>query len=394
MFLLFSCKSETKISALEAGNYSATLKVNDSLDLPFNFEVISENKLQIFNADEVIEVNTIKYNNDSVYINIPVFESFIVAKIEKDKLNGSYKTLGLNRIMGFEAKKGDSIINLKITSDYDVTGNWETVFSPNSKKGKYIAKGIFKQKGSKVTGTFRTKTGDYRFLEGTLIDDQLKLSTFDGAHAFLFTATVTDSTMLGRFYSGSHWSEPFIANRNETFELPDPKELTYLQEGYDKIEFSFPDENDNIVSLTDDRFKNKVVIVQIMGTWCVNSLDETKYFASLYKTQKNEGLEIVALAFEYVKAQDAAFKNIQGLKETIGIQYPILLAQYGSRSKVKAHEKFPMLNHVLSYPTAIIIDKKGIVRRIYTGFNGPGTGEVFIDFKDELEEFVGDLLKE
>tara|TARA_R110000868_G_scaffold353150_13_gene614409 strand:- start:526 stop:1119 length:594 start_codon:yes stop_codon:yes gene_type:complete len=196
------------------------------------------------------------------------------------------------------------------------------------------------------------------------------------------------------FYSGNHWEESFIAVRNETYELPNTNNLTYLKEGYDKVAFSFPDVNGNIISLEDDTYKNKVVLVQIMGTWCPNCLDESRYFAEFYKNNKNEDLEIIALAFEYVKTEEAAFKNIKRLKEKTGIEYPILLAQYGSSDKVIANEKLPMLNHILSYPTTIFIDKTGVVRKIHTGFNGPATGDKYVEFKTEFNSFIGELLKE
>ena len=53
-----------------------------------------------------------------------------------------------------------------------------------------------------------------------------------------------------------------------------------------------------------------------------------------------------------------------------------------------------MLNHVLSYPTSIFIDKKGRVRKIHTGFNGPATGDKYTEFKAEFESFVSELLSE
>ncbi len=392
--LAFSCKKGKEIDLLETETFRAELKVNDSTSLPFNFEVLSENKLNIFNAEEVIEVDDIEYKNDSVYINMPVFDGFIVAKINEGKLNGYFKTPGLNRQMIFMAEKNTTRFDKGLKANFNISGNWETVFSPDSEADKYIAKGIFKQNGSKVTGTFRTTTGDYRFLEGVLNGNQLKLSTFDGAHAFLFTATVTDSTLNGMFYSGTHWEELFTAKRNETFELPDANELTFLKEGYGTVEFSFPDENGNLVSLSDERFKNKVVLVQIMGTWCPNCLDESKYFAEFYKNNKNKDFEIIALAFEYVKIKEAAFKNIERLKARTGISYPVLLAQFGSKSKEEANHKLPMLNHVLSYPTTIFIDKTGTVRKIHTGFNGPATGEKFTEFKTEFESFVNELSSE
>lgn len=392
---MFSCKEKTGIKTLEKSRYRAELKVNDSLNLPFNFEVLSENELQVFNAEEVIEVNAIEYKNDSVYIQMPVFEGFMVAKIENESLNGRFVKPSLNRVMDFKAVKNDSrFATYDRVSKFDISGNWETVFSPNSEDDKYIAKGVFNQKGNIVTGTFRTTTGDYRYLEGVLNGNQLQLSTFDGAHAFLFTAELKDSTMNGVFYSGNHWKEPFIAKRNDTFKLPDANQLTYLKEGYETVAFSYPDENGNMVSLKDDRFKDKVVLIQIMGTWCPNCLDESKYYSEFYKNNKDQNLEIVALAFEYVKTPEKAFNNIKRLKQDVGIEYPVLMAQHGSVSKVKANKKLPMLNHVLSYPTTIFIDKKGEVRKIHTGFNGPATGEKYMEFKKEFERFVDGLIKE
>jgi len=394
IFAMLSCKQEKAINTLELGTYRALLQVSNSETLPFNFEVTTANTLKIFNAEEIIEVDDIEYKNDSVYIKTPVFEGYIAAKIEGSTWVGSFIKPSLNRIVPFKAELNSTRFDVLTDAKHNVSGNWETVFSPNNDEDRYMAKGIFKQTENKVTGTFRTTTGDYRYLEGVVDSNQLKLSAFDGAHAFLFTAKITDSTLNGTFYSGNHWHEPFVAKRNETYELPDANTLTFLNEGYDKVAFTFPDADGNMVSLDDERFKNKVVLVQIMGTWCPNCLDESKYYAEFYKNKKDKDIEIVALAFEYAKTKASAINNIKRLKENTGINYPILLAQYGSSSKVKAQEKLPMLNHVLSYPTTIFIDKKGVVRKIHTGFNGPATGGKYVAFKAEFEAFVSELLNE
>jgi thiol-disulfide isomerase/thioredoxin len=332
-----------------------------------------------------------------VFIKLPVFESDIRAVFVNDStLSGDFIKPELDRIVPFKAVfNNNRRFELQSQSpSQNITGNWETVFSPDSEEDRYVAKGIFKQNGSKVTGTFLTETGDYRFLEGVMDGDTMKLSAFDGSHAFLFIATVKDSVMNGTFYSGNHFSEPFTAKPNDTFELADANTLTYLKDGYEKIEFSFPDADGKMVSLSDAQFKDKVVILQIMGTWCPNCLDESRYFSEYYANNKTKDLEFVALAFEYAKTEEAAFKNINRLKTQLDIQYPILLAQYGGSDKAKAQEKLPMLNQVLSYPTSIFIDKKGKVRKIHTGFNGPATGEKYVAFKNEFEEFVNTLLEE
>ena len=393
VLIFLSCDSTTEKS-LEKGIWRGELQVSDTEVLPFNFEVISPNSLKIFNADEVIEVDDIKYNSDTVRIQTPVFDGYIEAIHTDKKLSGNFIQKDLDRIVPFKAILGEEM-RFKLKTDrakYDVTGSWEAVFSPDSKTESYEAKGIFMQEGQKVTGTFRTTTGDYRYLEGVMDGSTMKLSAFDGAHAFLFTAEVNDDEMKGIFYSGNHWEEPFTAKRNDIYELPDANELTFLKEGYDSLEFTFPDSEGNQISLSDQRFDNKVVVVQIMGTWCPNCLDESRYYSDYYKNNESEDLEFVALAFEYAKTEEAAFNNINRLKDRLDISYPVLLAQYGSSSKEDAQEKLPMLNHVLSYPTSIFIDKTGKVRKIHTGFNGPATGEKYEEFKTEFTQFVNSLL--
>ena len=245
-----------------------------------------------------------------------------------------------------------------------------------------------------MTGTIRTTTGDYRYLEGVVSGREMKFSVFDGAHAFLFNGKIARDNMKGVFYSGNHYKAFFKGTRNADYELPHEDSLTFLKEGYDTLEFSFPDLNGNMISLNDEQFQDEVVIAQIMGSWCPNCLDESKYYSQYFKNNPNDDLEIVALAFEYAKTSEKAIASLKRLKERVGIEYPILLAQYGTSDKAEAQKKLPMLNHVLSYPTTIFIDKKGKVRKIHTGFNGPATGDKYVEFKKEFEDFVSKLLAE
>ena len=395
--LLNSCKKDKKV-AISEGIWLAELEVMDNEILPFNFELSKsasgKYQLEIYNASEVIHVDEIEISNDSIIIKTPVFEGYIAGTFTDKSIKGQFIKESLDRIVPFEAVYGEADrFKINNSSIENISGVWETEFEPNTDDA-YIAKGIFTQRDDKVTGTFRTTTGDYRYLEGVVTGDSLKLSAFDGAHAFLFTAKVTDSSLNGAFYSGNHSKELFVAKRNDAYELPSADSLTFIKDGYDKFAFSFPNEFGESISLEDERFKNKVVIVQIMGTWCPNCLDESKYYIDYLKKNNSSELEIVALAFEYAKTKEGAFKSIKRMKDRIGVEYPVLLAQFGSSDKEKAQQKLPMLNHVLSYPTSIFIDKKGNVRKIHTGFNGPATGEKFIEFKKEFEAFVKELQAE
>ncbi len=405
--VLLGCKNsstEQPSFKLKEGFWRATIAIQDNEEIPFIFKVNNSKSLTIYNAEERIEVDEIIITGDSIRIQTPVFEGYFAGSFREsgNRITGSFIKPSLDRIVPFEMvydanERFESTYKTRDdkTSYIDITGGWETVFSKDSPEDRYIAKGIFKQNGNIVTGTFRTTTGDYRYLEGIMNGNEMRLSTFDGAHAFLFVATVTDSTMQGQFYSGNHWKEPFESVKNDKYELPDEKTLTYLKEGYDRFDFEFPDTTGKLISLKDDRFKDKVVIVQILGSWCPNCLEESKFFRDYLNANPHEDLKIVGLAFEYAKTEEKAKKSIQRLIDKLELPYPILLAQYGEGAdKKKAQEKLPMLNHVLSYPTTIYIDKKGEVRRIHTGFNGAATGEKYIDFKKEFSQYIQSLILE
>lgn len=387
--LLLSCSNTP--TQLETGMWRATLEVRDGQKLPFNVEV-EDGKMTVQNATERVTYTNIRFDGDSIVVRHPIFEGVFKGTYTETSIAGTWSKPSLGRVLPFTMTFGDAErFKNTIPSKSTVDGTWEMVFSPNIEDDRYIAKGIFSQEGDKVMGNIQTTTGDYRFLEGTVTGDSLKLSTFDGAHAFLFNAKVTDSTLDGIFYSDSHWREAFVGKPNSQYELPDPSSLTYLNEGYDKLEFSFPDSDGNQVSLDDELFKDKVVVVQIMGTWCPNCLDESKYFSSYLKESATDKVQFVALAFEYAPTKEKALAGIARLKERLELPYPILLAQFGTSDKGKANEKLPMLNHVLSYPTTIVIDKKGDIQKIHTGFNGPATGEKYELFKTEFEGLLAQL---
>ena len=395
LILLFSCQEKSS-ETLNLGIWHGEIQVSERDTLEFNFEVTSAHSLKLFNADEVIFWDDITYKNDSVLIKMPAFDKhYILAHITDSILDGVFVKENEERTVPFRAQFGiKERFDIIEKPKYDVSGKWETIFSQGIEDKEYEALGEFEQDGNRVTGTFLTPTGDYRFLEGVLNGDQLKLSAFDGSHVFYFTATVTDSVMEGIRFNGNHFTEPFIAKRNDHFEMDDPETLTFLKEGYDKLEFSFPDTSGRMVSLSDPRFFNKVVVVQLMGSWCTNCLDETKYFSNYYREHKDRNIEFVALAFEYAKTEDGAFNSMKRLKDKIGIDYPMLLAQYGTVNKTEAQKKLPMLNSIVSYPTTIFIDKKGKVRKIHAGFNGPATGEKHTAFKEGFEKFIDELLAE
>ena len=266
---------------------------------------------------------------------------------------------------------------------------YEVSFSPN-KKEEYKAIGLFKTDGDKAWGTFATETGDYRYLEGNVVDDSLFLSTFDGSHAFLFEAKIEGDSLKGMFYSGTHFKEDWIAFKNNSFQLSNPDSLTFSNTN--KIELELPNYKDSLININSDFFNSKVKLVQIMGSWCPNCLDESNYYTSLYNKYKEQGLEIIAVAFERTKNKESALFNLKKLKEKTSANYTFLLG--GSTREDNPLDVFPMLNHIMSYPTTIYLNRENEIVKVHTGFYGPSTAKLFENYKKETEDFIEKLLLE
>ncbi len=389
--ILSGCNEDYKVTP---GSYVGNLYTVDNQEIPFNLDVLKDGSVQIFNHKEIVNMENILYTKDSFLIKSPVFEGYIKAKKTSFGLEGYFINNSLDRKIEFKANPGHQRFKLKNDSkNYNFSGKWKVVFNPE-KPEEYNAIGIFDQKNSKISGTFRTTTGDYGFMEGVSEGDLIKLSTFNGAHSYLFKGEVEENIISGYFYRGNYNKIHFIANRDENYELPDPNNLTLLNNQYNNFEFSFEDSAGEVVSYNDSKFKDKVLVVQIMGTWCPNCLDETTFLSEFISKNNYKDLEFVSLAFEYVKTKDRAIKNINKLKARFNIKYPILLAQFGTSNKVEAQKRIPSLEQVVSYPTLIFIDKKKNVRRIHTGFNGPATGEKYENFKREFKELILKLIAE
>ena len=274
----WACRDNSD-NQLKTGIWRATLKTSSGAEIPFNFEVsdsANHKFLDVLNGDERFRVNEISEVSDSIVIQMPLFDSKIMAKIENGSLSGQWikNFADSSEVMNIEAKKGPSwrFFKTKTKSEFVVTGRWSVTFQ-DAKTGKSVAAiGEFIQQEGRLLGTFLTSTGDYRFLEGTVAGNKFYLSCFDGSHAFLFTGKLLDNNTIvdGNFYSGLSAVQTWTAKRDEKALLPDAYTITSLKDGFDSIDFSFPDLNGKKVSLSDSKFKNKVVLVQFFGSWCPN----------------------------------------------------------------------------------------------------------------------------
>lgn len=250
--------------------------------------------------------------------------------------------------------------------------------------------GVFEQTGNYLKGTFLTTTGDYRFLEGEVSGDKFYLSAFDGSHAFIFQGKIFSAdSIVGAFFSGIHYLALFNGKRDANAALPDESKLTFLKPGYDKIAFSFPDENGKMVSLDDPKFANKALVITITGSWCPNCMDETSYLSEIEDTYKKQGLEIIALSFERKTDPETFAASINKVRQHFGTDFTYLNAGLPKT----AGDALPMLNKVMGFPTMILLDRHHQVVAIHTGFSGPATGQLFLDFQKKFETELQQALR-
>jgi len=130
-----------------------------------------------------------------------------------------------------------------------------------------------------------------------------------------------------------------------------------------------------------------------MGTWCPNCRDEAVFLRDFLKENPElaRQIQVVGLAFERPGDSTRIQQHLRLYQEKMGLPYP--LAYAGKADKLEAARVFPELNHVLAFPTMIILDKQGQVRRIHTGFDGPATSK-YAEFKQAFGALIADLTSE
>jgi peroxiredoxin len=376
-----------------AGFWRGVFTISGQLQVPFNFEIKPDGKVYLLNAKEQFESGTVRVNGDSLFIPLDQFDNILAFKIEKSKLTGELrKQDGTGTPIPVKAEKAKyRFTEPKTEATGNFSGSYDILFkSPDGTEEKAV--GLFTQTGNKLSATFLRVSGDSRFLEGIVDGNNFYLSTFIGSSPGYYKGSfLNDGKLSGEIIYARGGGQAFTGNLNEDAALPDVFSLTHLKDGYSSLEFSFPDVDGKMISLKDEKFRNKVVIVTITGTWCPNCIDEAAFLSPWYKENKHRGVEAIALHYE--RQTDSAFvkKMLTRFRTKYDIQYDQVIAGKADRQAVA--ESLPALNSFLAFPTTIFIDKKGNVAKIHTGYTGPATGIHYEHFKKEFNELVDSLLK-
>lgn len=387
---------------LRNGIWKAELQRADGQQIVFSFEAkdsAGRKILYVMNGEERLLVDSISVIKDSVLIYMPFFDSHFRTRLDQQgNLEGVWikRTGEKQQSMPFRALYNQKHrFRVDARPKQNITGRWAVQFTGANGKIRN-AIGEFQQKGSRLTGTFLTASGDYRYLEGVVTGDSLQLSAFDGSHAFLFTAKLASDTTIvsGRFYSGATGEEQWTARKDESVALPDGYDQSHMRPGESRLNFRFKSIDGKEVSLSDDVYKDKVVVLQIMGSWCPNCMDETRFLSDYYNRNKQRGVEVLALAYERTTDFEISKASLQRFQKRFNVQYPVLVTGVTVSDAFRVEKTLPQLDRIAAFPTTIFIDKKGNVRLIHSGFNGPGTGDHYEHFKKEFNQTIETLLSE
>lgn len=364
-------------------------------ELPFNFEVTYLDQerfyVEIFNGSERIRCDSIVYGRDrsrardTMNIHFPEYQSYLHAEIRGNAMKGEWVvTTKDNYRIPFYAQSGlaHRFTPLKEPPLKNLSGQWASMFAVETDK-PYKAIGEFKQTDNRLEGTFRTETGDYRFLEGTVQGRKFWLSAFDGTHAFLFSGSIRNDSLNGEFRSGKTGRELFVAWQDTAFRLGNAGELTGLRTGAAPIQFDVINAEGKNLRFPGPDYGDKIKIFTIMGTWCPNCRDEQVFLTEFLKNNPKlaANIAVTAFSFERNKTPEQANAHLRHYKQKLGIPFDMVFA--GKANKEEAAKFFPALDKVMAFPTMIVLDRQNKVRFIHTGFDGPATSK-YATFKQDF----------
>jgi thiol-disulfide isomerase/thioredoxin len=376
-----------------AGRWNATVQVS-GLDIPFRFELSGDGanvKGSFFNGDERITSTSGKFDNGSLVLKWDDHASKLEATLHDGVLEGKYVRAGRDEKSAypFSAKRYSAppAVKGEVPS---IAGMW--VIPTDSPKGEKAWRFIVRQTGAEVSAAVLRIDGDTGALTGTYKDGKFVLSHFDSARPMVLEVTpqkdgtleLLENTKTQR--TAVRWE---VAHAKGMAEPTDPMKHTSVKDPNEPFQFRFPDLNGRPVSNADAKFRGKVVLVNITGSWCPNCHDEAPFLAELYKKYRDQGLEIVALSFEEAD-QLNDLPRLRAFIKRYGIDYTVLVGGEPSEAK----DKLTQAVNWNSWPTTFFIGRDGLVRGVHAGFPSSASGELFRQAKDEFTAEVQHLLRE
>jgi thiol-disulfide isomerase/thioredoxin len=333
-------------------------------------------------------VSSVSLRGDSLRIEIADYAATITARLSGDSLTGTYRNAGNRgpRVIPFRAARGRWPITRGPAA---LVGRWDASFFSDFGTSPRVFE--FRNGPQGLEGTMISNTGDYGHFAGEVKGDSFALAHFDGSFVYLLTGAWRGDTLRGVFHAGLRTQTPWIAVRSTGApHLKSPDEITTADSA--PFRFAFPDLQGRMVTQSDPRFRGKVVVIDIFGTWCPTCHDAAPGLVRLYRKYHACGLEIVGLAYEVTGDSAVDGRQVRRYRDKFGIPFPLLLA--GINDTESAAETLPQLHGFTSFPTTVFLGRDGRVRRVRAGFWGPATGAQHERLLEDMDREVERLLSE
>ncbi|HVT82534.1 MAG TPA: TlpA disulfide reductase family protein [Phycisphaerae bacterium] len=380
------------------GTYRGTITNPSTEQVAFTLDIVrTRNTLSVAlrNYDEILPASSVTQSGNTLKIRFDYYDATLDASLAGDTLTGTFtrqwqkktltRTLTASRRPAPESPipsstnpSGDYILKVGTADNQKL---WRAAFHANPATGA-------------AHGTIIPLSGDWGAMSGSWSNNTLTLHRFDGINSRIIRLqSQSNGTLLGELDLGLYDPKrPVIAeritdqNKDLVASLPDPKTYTRMKNPTEPFRFSFPDLAGKTLANTD--FKGKPLLVTITGSWCPNCHEEIPFLQSLYEKYHPQGLEIVALAFEYTGDPARDRQQLQLFADKYHVTFPLLLA--GTTDD--APQKLPQLENFSAFPTTLFIGKDGLTKHIHAGFEGQATGTRFEKLKADTESLIKELL--
>ena len=378
------------------GRWDASLIVRGA-EIPFRLDISGNGATlegTLYNGDDKEFTTQASFENGTLVLNQEHYLTKITATLKDGELQGKIQMQNDQGPEGsvFHAKR--HVEAAPVTNAPSIAGNWIVPFDSN--KGEKAWRFIAKQSGGDVTAAILRVDGDTGALTGTYKDGKFLLSHFDGQRPYLLEVTPAKDGSLALVQKGGGPRQGALtAYREDVAQskgLPAPSDYTThttMKDPNEVFAYSFPDVKGKVLSNNDPKFKGKVVLAIVTGTWCPNCHDEAQYLVQLYKKYRDQGLEIVALDFEEPEQQDD-LSRVHAFIKQYGVEYTYLIAG----APAEMWEKVPQAVNLNTWPATLFVGRDGRVKHIHAGFAAPASGEYSAQLKQEFTSTIEKLLAE
>jgi thiol-disulfide isomerase/thioredoxin len=410
--LSFGATASDPASPLD-GRWDATL-TQKGVVIPFRLDISGEGDHiagTLYNGEDKETTTSAKVENGAIRLNFEHYLTSIAADFKDGELDGqiivtrrspinitpgaapSEESKGSNTVTPFHAKRYSAPAAVAVADVPSIDGVWEIPHESN--KGEKSWRLIVKQKGPEITTTLLRVDGDTGALTGRWQDGKFVASHFDGARPGLITIVPQkDGTLQVDLHTPPRIGL-LTAYRPEAARakgLPEPANYlthTSVRDPNEVFTYSFRDVDGKIVSNDDPKFKGKVVLAIVTGTWCPNCHDEAQYLVQLYSQYHDKGVEIVALDFEEADQQES-LTRVHAFIKQYKVPYPYLIA--GTPDEM--WDKVPQAVNLNTWPATFFIGKDGRVKATYSGFAARASGVFNKELNDDFTSTIDRLLKD